>query len=279
MTSDGTPTRIRDDGDLRRYRTEIPNCIDDADLSVYAFRLYVHLKRVAGDEGTCWQSTRTLAEACKMSLAKVVDAKRELEAAGLIEIGKHATRSGPGDTITIVDVWSENFSRYGKRSPHEQSVRHTNAKRSPREQEEEPSEEVTHEEEECAAQTPPLTLEVQEPETPKAKGKKRKELTDDDRCKAYKDVFGFWPNTTQRQEIVRKVLDLERWRAACEAWDYMGKGSPRNVPGILDYYRKGMTVAQLDAENRRNGATGPPADEPTDGRRFIPGTGWLEAKR
>jgi hypothetical protein len=36
---------------MRKYRIEIPNLIDDAGLSVYALRLYVHLKRVTGAEG------------------------------------------------------------------------------------------------------------------------------------------------------------------------------------------------------------------------------------
>ena len=108
------PTRVVDAGDLRLYRTEIPNLIDDINLSVYAFRLYVHLKRVAGasNEGACWQSTRTLATHCGMSASKVSESKQELVDAGLIEIEPgDRTKS---DTMTIVNVWPQNFAKYTK---------------------------------------------------------------------------------------------------------------------------------------------------------------------
>ncbi|GAF99333.1 unnamed protein product, partial [marine sediment metagenome] len=41
----------------RAYFTMMPNIIDDMGLDPYAFRLYVHLRRVAGENGACWQST------------------------------------------------------------------------------------------------------------------------------------------------------------------------------------------------------------------------------
>jgi len=34
--------------------------MDDSDLDVYEFRLYAHYKRVAGDDGKCWQSKATV---------------------------------------------------------------------------------------------------------------------------------------------------------------------------------------------------------------------------
>ena len=77
---------IKDEGDLRQYYFQVPNMIDDLGLSIFAFRLYGHLKRVAGDEGICYQSTRTLANNCKMSTASVSRAKRELIYYGLINI-------------------------------------------------------------------------------------------------------------------------------------------------------------------------------------------------
>jgi hypothetical protein len=103
-------SRIIDRGDLRSYRTEIPNMVDDMDLSLPAFRLYIHLKRVAGDSGASWEGVRRLAASCRMSIGSVRNAKVELEAKGLISIepgeGEHA------DTITINDIWLENMTRY-----------------------------------------------------------------------------------------------------------------------------------------------------------------------
>lgn len=111
-------TRSRDRSSLRHYRIELPNMIDDLGLSVYAFRLYVHLKRVAEDEGSCWQSARTLATACNMSSGQVSKAKDELEAQGLITRHIKMVRGGIGDDITIVDIWPRNFERYAPESDH-----------------------------------------------------------------------------------------------------------------------------------------------------------------
>jgi len=101
-----------DAGKLRDYRTEIPNLIDDAKLSVYAFRLYVHLKRVTGEHGKCWQSTHTLASICKMSAGRISKAKKELETEGLIQIQKVKDRTGWHDEITVVDLWRKNYATY-----------------------------------------------------------------------------------------------------------------------------------------------------------------------
>src|SRR5687768_6521811 len=62
----------------KKFRVELPNVIDDLKLKPCAFRLYVHMRRVAGESGECWQSTKTLAAACSMSTGSVSGAKKEL---------------------------------------------------------------------------------------------------------------------------------------------------------------------------------------------------------
>ena len=106
--------QVKDAGDPRKYFTQIPNMVDDMDLSFYAFRLYFHLKRVAGDEGTCWQSTTTLARACKMSPGKVSAVKDELVKSGLIKIDYVDNPHGGRDFhhITILDIWTQNTSNF-----------------------------------------------------------------------------------------------------------------------------------------------------------------------
>lgn len=111
---------VIDDGDLRKYRIELPNLIDDIGLSVYAFRLYVHYKRVAGANqgGTCRQGTRTLAKACNMGIATISRSKEELIKAGLIEIEKGDPVTNGSDIVTIVDIWERNFRAFkGKKPP------------------------------------------------------------------------------------------------------------------------------------------------------------------
>jgi len=102
----------------RRYFTMMPNIVDEMDdLSPYAFRLYMHFRRVAGagSGGQCWQSTRTLAEACNMSTGSISKAKKELEAAGLIEI-RTASDGYHNDVVTVMDIWAENIEHFQKQT-------------------------------------------------------------------------------------------------------------------------------------------------------------------
>lgn len=105
--------QIIDQDSMKLYRTEIPNVVDDMDLNVYEFRLYVHLKRVTGaNGGLCWQSTRTLADACKMSTFMVSSAKKGLEKKKLIKISRANKQLGDTDKITIIDIWADNFTHF-----------------------------------------------------------------------------------------------------------------------------------------------------------------------
>jgi hypothetical protein len=113
--------KIADESSDRRYFFITPNMVDDLGLSVYAFRLYSHLKRVAGETGQCWQSARTLAKSCRMSVHAVSSAKRELVEHGLIAIQCEKTPTGGRDyhQISITNVWPKNVLRYAN-SPQEQ---------------------------------------------------------------------------------------------------------------------------------------------------------------
>jgi hypothetical protein len=120
-----TKTRARDDGAGAPYRIEIPMMIDDLDLTVHAFRLYVHLKRVAQQEGSCWQSARTLAKACNMSAGQISKAKEELVQHGLIVRHIKMMRGGIGDDITLVNKWAENFAYYSTPAERKEESDHT----------------------------------------------------------------------------------------------------------------------------------------------------------
>ncbi len=64
---------IRDE-DTHDHFTQIPNIIFDLQLSPYALSLYCVLKRVAGERGKCWMSTKTLATKCSMAVGSVTNA-------------------------------------------------------------------------------------------------------------------------------------------------------------------------------------------------------------
>lgn len=102
----------------RKYFAMIPHLVDDLELSVYAYRLYGHLRRVVGesDDGRCWQSTGTLSERCRMSAGSVSKAKQELVDQGLIRVRLEAGRGTRYHVITIVDIWERNLGHYANRA-------------------------------------------------------------------------------------------------------------------------------------------------------------------
>jgi hypothetical protein len=117
--------KVQDSGDLRHYRTEIPNLVLTLGLSPFELALYVHLKRTAGDGGRCWKSTVTLAEETGMSAGMVSKAKeglerprKELAGKPLIVVAEEANPNGgkPRHVITLADVWPENVSRFAQPS-------------------------------------------------------------------------------------------------------------------------------------------------------------------
>ena len=95
----------------RGFFAMVPRAIELSDLDVYAFRLYAHLKAVIGEtDGECWQSTRTLASGCRMSMGKVSQAKRTLLAHGLITVRKLVVQGGRVDLIRLNDIWERNLA-------------------------------------------------------------------------------------------------------------------------------------------------------------------------
>ena len=98
----------------KRFFIQIPNLIDDADLTPYEHRLYFHLVRVCGTTGVCSQGTRLLAEWCGFSAGNISKAKEGLKRKGLIKIRKVQTPNGEGDEIKLTDIWSLNAQLYDK---------------------------------------------------------------------------------------------------------------------------------------------------------------------
>ena len=268
--------RIIDNGDLRKYRTEIPNLIDDMDLSVYAFRLYVHLKRVAGDSGKCWQGKRTLADACKMSAGMVTKAKRELVDAGLIEVEAGDALAGQPDTITICDVWGQNFVRYSAANPGHAmtSPGHTvnggghvvnggghtvNAKKEPYKKEPYKKEPKESGESISTRQLAPEPVQPKPAPAPKKRG--RVTSSDIDPRKLVGGMIPAGEGTTpievhreffdwsipseglsrfNCQVITDEVKDLAKWREVCRAWAEKGyRGGNRE--GLQEWYRNQHT--------------------------------------
>lgn len=106
---------IQDNSDLRKYRTELPNLIDDLDLSPSAYRLYGHYKRRAGAAGgECTEGLRGIAKHCKMSINTVRKGRDELLERKLIETRQVLDVKGNHEHISMVNIWPENFRRYAQ---------------------------------------------------------------------------------------------------------------------------------------------------------------------
>lgn len=109
--------QIIDSGDLRKWRTELPNIIDDFGLDPYERALYTHYKRVCGaDRGTCFESTRTTGNKTKMNHGQVSIVRKRLENKGLITCSLKGTLH-----IKIVDIWELNFSYFTVRKSFKQN--------------------------------------------------------------------------------------------------------------------------------------------------------------
>jgi hypothetical protein len=115
---------LQDKSNDHSYFSMTPNMLDDL-LDPYQYRLYGHIKRVCGESGKCWQSTRTMAKKCKMSVGKVSESKKRLKEMGLIAIEECKRPNGglPYHSITIVDIWQRNIEWCATRasSPDEQA--------------------------------------------------------------------------------------------------------------------------------------------------------------
>lgn len=112
----------RGPSELRKYRTELPNLYDDADLTPYEFRLLAHYKRV----GCCFEGLGTTAVKCRMSEGQVSQCRRSLARKGFIVMKRDEMDKGRFRfVVRVVDQWKENFERYSDRetSPDQAHLR------------------------------------------------------------------------------------------------------------------------------------------------------------
>lgn len=116
VTSEGIPgdALFNDDMPIHHF-TLVPHLIDDADLTPQEYRLYLHIKRVAGENNTCWQSENTLATACHISEPTIRKAKRQLQDKGFIRVEPQVDETNHvRHIITIVNIWEQNHAVYSK---------------------------------------------------------------------------------------------------------------------------------------------------------------------
>ena len=105
----------------RDYRTEIPNIVHEmleaGDITPAAFILYSVYRRIAGEHGACWVGTRGLAKKCSLSAPTITKLKKilskplkKLNGKSLIHITPGNPQLEEADTVTVIDIWPENFA-------------------------------------------------------------------------------------------------------------------------------------------------------------------------
>jgi len=278
MTTD-TQTII-DNGDLRRYRTELPNMCDD-DLDPYQYRLYAHYKRWCGaNGGTVTESVRRTADACRMSATKVIETREWLSDNGWITIDQNPETGIYA--IQIIDRWPENFARfapqgvlnlerYGNCSvPNMEhpvpNMEHPRSKYGTHKKElymKEPIEGTGE-----GAATPPPPAEPPawyeaEPSTPSTPSTVRG-LTQQPAIAIYRDIFQRYPSKPQMALIMAHGIDdLRRWRDVVAHW--MGSGwNMTNVKGMLDLYDHPERITERRSAAQPRPAAAPPATPGAD---------------
>ncbi len=114
METKDTQNEIIDLGS-KDFFAQIPNLLDDMDISKEAYRLYCHFKRACGETGESTASTEWLAIVCDMSTKTVMKAKKELSNYKIPLIRIVETKRPEGGlfhTISILDIWSLNQRHY-----------------------------------------------------------------------------------------------------------------------------------------------------------------------
>ena len=107
------------DKGLFKWYWQTPNLIDDTPMSVNAFRLYGHLKRIESDTGHPQESICTMALRCGICRGTVLKAKKELLKLGLIKIVKIKSQhqGGASDMKIMTDI--NTFINRSKQRNHE----------------------------------------------------------------------------------------------------------------------------------------------------------------
>lgn len=255
---------IVDSSHDRKWFTAIPNIIDDMDLSSYGVRLYLRLKRRAGENGRCWENTRNLAKGCKMSLSQVTKVKRELQDAGLIEISEVPGKHGhyPSHSITILDIWPANYKKYigspekpPVRTANRPPVRQESASCSPGTIKENHSVKNSPEKEKGAASAPPSPS----GKPPEGHKDPAAALRSHPAIQAWKETTRYYPPKDLYQHIIEKIGDnpnkVLMWRI--HQFMLLKGNSPRNVSHFLDRYEDGLIYIHTDDRARLDAMQNP----------------------
>lgn len=109
---------VEDHGTQPNYFTQIPNIIFELGLDPHAITLYLYYKKVAGDNGFCYQKKETISENCGMGRSTIKSRNNilsqpfeELGGKPLIKITQRKGEDGNNlpTLVELTDIWPENI--------------------------------------------------------------------------------------------------------------------------------------------------------------------------
>ena len=107
--------KIIDKSGDRKYFTIVPNYIVNHS-TIYEQSLYLYMKRVAGEEGTCWESPINIAKKLGVDPKTIRKYKKKLVERGWIEIVGTHRKTKPTIEYRIVDLWELNARYYADKA-------------------------------------------------------------------------------------------------------------------------------------------------------------------
>ena len=106
--------KITDKSGDRKYFTIVPNYIVNHS-TVYEQAIYLYMKRVAGETGTCWESPKNIAKKLGIAPGTVRRYQKALVKRGWIEIAGTHRKTKPTIEYRIVDLWELNTKHYAEK--------------------------------------------------------------------------------------------------------------------------------------------------------------------
>ena len=242
---------ISDPSDLKKYRTELPNLYDDAELDVYQFRLLAHYKRV----GRCTEGLETTAKKCGMSEGKASETRAALADKGWIALQRVSMDKGRYRYIvTVNDRWIENFAKYSGLTVEEIAEQIKNASPSPREPIPSPREASPSPREGKKELLKNLKT-LSHADFAKMTVQEAREVPT---LKMYATATEFFPGSVVWEYvhnfIVSNNLTEDQIKAAAIAWSLRGYRK-ENVEGILQWALDGVQQKGKGAKNGNAGRT------------------------
>lgn len=108
------PFKIIDKSGDRKYFTIIPNYIVNHS-TVYEQAIYLYMKRVAGEIGTCWESPINIAKKLGVDPKTIRKYQKKLVERGWIEQVGKIGKTKPTLEYRIIDLWQLNAKYYAQK--------------------------------------------------------------------------------------------------------------------------------------------------------------------